>query len=563
MKQYDALWHNGRLSLRHLLDSRREDWAVAWLLGMLTLVASIGLLALSGWFITAAGLAGMVSLTSAYTFNYFGPAAIIRLFAIMRTIGRYGERMASHNAVLALLADLRSSLFARLAAGQQHRAASMRQMHRLTSDIDLLNAWPLNRVLPRLWATVMLVMILLLAAITGGLLAVWMAIPLLCAVVVIPAVAARRGQSWAQAQAEEAELRRLALLQPLSAITALLQWRQWPRFADAFRTQDSRYVAGQMRQQFLAGGVVLLQQLCLVVTFVVLLWQGGQQVAAGQLSAAMLLALLLAVFGYSEIVLQLGMQMMAWGLSRAACARLNDLLPPPREPGSETEKPPIPAALTICAEHLCARFPEALNGAEDVNFTAQNGDILVFTGPSGAGKSTLLTVLSGELPPFSGNLRANGAHYDSWQWQGQIAYLAQQLDIFDLTLAQNLRLGKAEASDDELWQVLEKVALADWARAQPQGLDTPLGEYGAAVSGGQARRIALARLLLRPYALMLLDEPFAGLDENTRTHIATMLAEHQQHGILMMVSHQSISRIQSKNVNIDITHAKRDEISLH
>ena len=99
------------LTLRHLAASRRGMWALAWLLGMLTLLATVGLLALSGWFISAAALAGMLSLASAYTFNYFGPAAIIRLFAIVRTAGRYGEMMLSHHAVLGLLQQLRVDFF--------------------------------------------------------------------------------------------------------------------------------------------------------------------------------------------------------------------------------------------------------------------------------------------------------------------------------------------------------------------------------------------------------------------------------------------------------------------
>ena len=555
----DALWQNGRLSLRHLLDSRREAWVLAWLLGMATAIATIGLLALSGWFITAAGLAGMVSLGSAFTFNYFGPAAIIRLFAIVRTAGRYGERLASHNAVLALLADLRSSLFARLAATPSAQTASMRQMHRLTSDIDLLNAWPLSVVLPWLWAVVMLLVIVLVAALAGGVgLALWILLPLLLATAVLPSWAGRHGQAWANHQTEEAEQRRLALLRPLSALTALLQWRQWGRFEADFRRQDARYVSGLLQQQQMSGAVVLAQQLCLVVAWGILLWQGGLAVSAHNMSVAMLLALLLALFGFSELVLVLGMQMTAYGLSKAACTRLNALVPHETEIANTAPRQ-LPQALHLQAHHLSARLPSALNGVEQVDFDLENGDILVVTGPSGAGKSTLLSVLAGELEPLSGSLMVNQQSYAYWDWQGKIAYLAQQLDIFDLTLSQNLRLGKHDATEEELWSVLVQVGLADWAQTQPLGLETPLGEYGSAVSGGQARRIALARLLLKPYPLMLLDEPFAGLDAATIGLVASALESHQQHGILVVVSHQVSPWQKSKQVNIDLAHVNFNE----
>ena len=538
MKRYHLLWSQQQLKLSNLLLSRKSAWLLAWLLGQVTAIASIALLALSGWFITAAGLAGIISLATAYTFNYFTPAGVIRLLAIVRTAGRYGERLGSHDAVLGFLADLRSGLFSRLAAGKQQQQNSMRQMHSLLSDIELLNNWPLNVVLPWLWALIMLLCILCLTIIVAdSKLALYLSIPLLLANVVIPAVAALYGQSWGKQQTGLAEKRRTALLQPLEAITALLQWQQWSRFATIFHAEDEYYVTGQLHQQQLAGRVVLLQQLLLAVAVAVLLWQGSELLESQKLSAAMLLALVLAIFGFAELVLVLGMNMMTYGLCQAACARLNTIVP--EQTVEVTEKQTLPAKLRLQADALQARWPDALNGAENISFNLVNGDILLLQGVSGAGKSTLLAVLAGELEPSGGQLCCNQQPFSVWQWQGEIGYLAQQLDIFDLTLAENLRLGKADASEDELWSVLSCVGLAVWAENQPQLLDTPLGEYGAAVSGGQARRIALARLLLRPYKILILDEPFAGIDEQTQTELAAMLQQHQQHGILIVASHQA------------------------
>lgn len=137
------------------------------------------------------------------------------------------------------------------------------------------------------------------------------------------------------------------------------------------------------------------------------------------------------------------------------------------------------------------------------------GQPLLIAGVSGAGKSTLLQVLANELLPLSGQVWLNGQDLSTLSLTMMWGYLAQQIDIFDQTLAQNLRLGNAAANDDELWQVLKKSGLiSGLGSQQPSQLDTRLGEYGMAVSGGQARRIALARLLLSPKKILLLDEPF-------------------------------------------------------
>ena len=197
------------IRLRDLWQSRRGMWAVAWLLGAVTLLATVALLAVSGWFISAAAAAGVAALSTAYMFDYFRPGAIIRALGIVRTAGRYGERLASHNAVLALLRDLRVRFFGRLAvAPGRADVVSAGSMHRLTSDIDLLDQWPLRFLMPWLWALLLQTAFVLWLLLAAPALLLYVLPPLLLAGVVLPALAAWRGMALARQDTQAAEERR-------------------------------------------------------------------------------------------------------------------------------------------------------------------------------------------------------------------------------------------------------------------------------------------------------------------------------------------------------------------
>ena len=149
-----------------------------------------------------------------------------------------------------------------------------------------------------------------------------------------------------------------------------------------------------------------------------------------------------------------------------------------------------------------------------------------------------------------GQCLLNGQPLTDWDLREVIGYLPQDIDIFNLPLADNLRLGNPQASDQQLWQVLKDVALDDWVRAHPLQLQLAPGELGSAVSGGQARRIALARLLLAERPILLLDEPFAGLDASTRERVMAALVRRQRRGLLIIASHQPVTAEQLRSVRI-------------
>lgn len=532
--------------LTHLFSTQLDKWLIAACLGIMTALSVIGLLMTSGWFISAAAMAGMVALGS-HSFNYLVPAAIIRVMAMVRTAGRYGEMMVSHHAVFGLLQRLRVRFFNQFArlplANLSSTLQSTHVMHRLTHDIEVLNELPLRVVSPWLVATTASLLVATLLyqhEVNPVLIATF-----LIAGLMLPAMLTWRSIKHARAHQALAESRRVSLLNPLSALTHLLIWQRWQSELTAFKSVDTQHTHQQKRIQRAQSLVMLIMQWLIAAVLVGLLV--GFYHTPLVISVPMLLALFLGIMGMTDLLAPLVTHSLALGNSLAAKHQLNELLNPSLQPSHHLtpDLAPLPidvarlnAPLTLTINQLAAKMPQAIVGFKAISLTATQGIPVLITGRSGAGKSTLLQVLAHELAPQQGSIELNGMDWLALHNTSALTgYLGQQIDIFDQTLATNLRLGNAEASDEQLWQVLGKVGLKDWARSQPLQLQTPLGEYGQAISGGQARRIALARLLLSPKKILLLDEPFAGLDKKSREALWQMLVQHQQQGILIIVTH--------------------------
>ena len=191
-------------------------------------------------------------------------------------------------------------------------------------------------------------------------------------------------------------------------------------------------------------------------------------------------------------------------------------------------------ALTVSDPGIPARLPP-------LTLHLAPGDRVLVQGPSGSGKSTLLHTLLGFLP-YGGELLINGrplASIERSYWHAQVSYLAQQAELLPGTVAENLRLAMPNATDQQLIQVLQQVDLWSLLQQLPLQLDTPLGERGLGLSGGQLSRLALARLLLRDTPVWLLDEPLAHLDSVTAGAIAQLLERLSRNRTLLLVSHDA------------------------
>jgi len=538
------------LRLLDLLKPQRWSWRLALLLGFITLVATVLLLAYSGWFISAAAVAGIAAI-QAGTFNYMRPGAMIRLLAIIRTAGRYAEKLQSHYAVLQLLKTLRLNSFAFLCRKPNQQLNYLTDpnhadlLQRLIADIDLLDQFPLKLWLPWFWACAIAICYLVAAGylLTDSLPGFGL---LLFLLLFQPLWLYLYGKRLCHRFNVQASNRRQQILHQLQLLTTTLMLGHWPHKAKMLADTDHQL---NQLQRSLQRSVLLqqgIQQLLLLSGFLCLLWAQSQQ---QNLAPALVVALALGWLGLSEIFTPLAQFHLALGFSLTAQQRYNELLgvpsaePEPSEAAQPKTTNQSSGDVTIELNQLQIGFISALPQLPPLTASFKTGDVVLLHGPSGCGKSCLLQTLAGDLNIYGGELKWQQhplCQLSSQQKYQQIGYGAQRPHLFNLSVAANLRLASPAASDDELIAVLKLVELGDWLNKQPQGLATLLGQYGCGLSGGESRRFALARLLLQKPRLLLLDEPFAGLEQQLAAKLLQRLAEFQHQGILIIASHQQL-----------------------
>jgi len=532
------------IRLRDLWLSHKTGWSLSFSLGLLTLLATVALLAWSGWFISAAAAAGVGA-----SFNYLRPGALIRLFAIVRTAGRYGERLVSHALVLRLLAVLRLRVFVALSqrTGTTVSAGGDR-LQRLIADIDLLDQLPLRLLNPLGYASLLsaaflLLVFLLLPA------AFWPVTALLLLPLVVamwwcrPAVSGPVQQAATEVQQQGQ--RRGLLLENLQLLTTLLTTGHWPERQQQFYQLDQQLLQLQQRQQFGQLAAQFALQLLMLAGLAALCWpmlDAWQTGLPFPLAVPLWLGLVLAWLGLTELLLPLIFIPQSYGQLRAAQQRCNALAGPDEALTSPDETvaaaPDVQQGVRLDVQQLQFGFLQPLG---EVSASFQRGDVVQLKGPSGSGKSCLLQTLAAEIPALGGTTQLQGVALAQWAnatLYRHIGYLPQRPYLFGLSVAADLRLAKPDATDAELVQVLTLVGLDDWLARQPQGLLTVLGDYGVGLSGGELKRFALARVLLQKPAVLLLDEPFAGLQPQLAQQLLQRLTAFQQQGILIIASHQ-------------------------
>ena len=515
-------WHELKAILALFLAERRGLLLSGMLLAAATLLCGVALLGLSGWFITATAIAGL-TITTALAFDVFAPSAGIRFLALARTAARYGERMVTHDATLQVVAGLRERLFrgwaAPGAAGTLAKRPA-RLLFRLTQDIDALDSLYLRVVVPLAGALIVTLTITIAFALMHPLAGLAAALVMLTALAV-PIIAARASTRSARLRAHGLEAIRSRAIDLVAGQTELIMAGRLASARDAVCDADQRLGQAddrlnriETRAGFALG---MLGALLLAGCLPAMAWlveQGRIDAPVAALGLLIALAALEPFLGLRRGAGELGRTLLA---ARRVAPRLQ----------ARTAGRPLPLPAEGLALRLDGVSVRHEGGAQpvlrDISLQLRSGEILALVGPSGAGKSSLLSLLAGEVPAEAGHVETLPA-----------TLMTQRTELFQDDLRGNLTLAAPLAKDADLLDALAAAGLGQDVLALPDGLDTRLGEGGHGLSGGQSRRLALARLFLRNAPLWLLDEPTEGLDGSTaREILARLKAMGDGHSIVI------------------------------
>lgn len=526
-----------------LLALHRRGIALTLLLLTVTLLAGTALLGLAGHFLTAAALAGV----GALGFNLFGPSAGIRGLTFIRILSRYGEKLIGHDVTLRIGRDLRLDFFRRALPLAPLGLGKLRTGHllsQLVADIERVEGGLVRAAGPLFALALLVVVACLVAAFALPLAGLVLFIACVLLGGVLPWLTTRGARAQEQLREQARATLRADVLDAVQGATdlaALHAGDTWFARIDVASQQLAR--SERQRKQRLAIGT-LAHGVVTAATLAAVLGLLLEAAAAGTLTAPAAAGLFFMTVATLEACAGASLAWRELQAARGAWRRLDDTVS--TRPAVEDAIAPIQIPAHAVLELQDVSFGWAgtrqhvLHG---VDLRIAPGQRIAITGDSGAGKSSLMALLLRLCDPDAGQLRYGGIdvrRFAQADWHRQIAWLPQEAPVFAGSVRDNLLLGDARADDVRLWRVLAQVRLDELVRGLPGQLEAWIGEHGRTLSAGQARRIALARALLRDAPILVLDEPTEGLDVDTAHALLADLAIASAGRSVILISHDAL-----------------------
>ncbi len=515
--------------------------------GLLAIGAAVGLFSLSGWFLSSTAFAAL-SPGAAKAFNYFFPSVGVRFFAISRTLARYLERVLSHDATFRLLASLRVWFYERIEPLAPARLMAFRSgdiLNRITADIDALDNLYLRVLSPSIIAALSAFLVAAFLWLYAPAAAVVCLATMAATGILVPFVTMAFAAETGREMTRTMGLFRARIVEGIQGMAELLLFGRDDAFLESLKRQHGSLVSHQRRMSMIRGvagaSVTLIAGGAVWTT----LYLCARLVGRGDLQGPHMVMITLAVLAVFEAVMQLPSAYQFLGQTHEAAKRVTDTVnaePAVLFPTISTSQP---TAFDVRFDQVHFTYgsgtPRVLEG---VDFTVAPGNRVAIIGQTGAGKSTLVHLLVRSWDPTAGRIVIGGEDIGSLSeadLRRSVTVVPQTPHMFSGSIRYNLQIAAPGASDDQLWEVLSSVNLVEFVRQLPSGLDTWIGEAGRLVSGGQARRIALARAALHDGPIWVMDEPTEGLDPVNERRIMNRLKEMTRGKTVLIITHRLVA----------------------
>ena len=521
--------------LFQLMNKHKRSILFCAVLGALSILANIALLSASALLISRAALATSIM-------ELFVLVAGVRFFGIFRAFLRYLERLISHSITLSLLSKLRVQIYTLIcplvpgAMGQK----SSQLFKSLLSDIETLKYFYLRVV------KVPLISILVWITVSSFLwfyepyLALLFALGYLIAALILPMLA----QIYLKSKiAAKDSLRLMMNIKFQDYILGAAD------LANSGKTED--YIADliKRRQKLIVAEAVIMRldylsntfnNLLANITLFIALILASSQVNSGVLNGVYLAMLVVCLWSAFEGVQALPIAFAYAKESRQAAENIVSL----KQTASverNISQGTLPKNGHILFEKVNFHYPnQSVNALEDISFEIADGEHIAIVGASASGKSTIVQLLLGCQCQQSGMIKIGEVDITDLSTKDltrQISVLSQNSYIFSATIRENLLLAKSTATEEEMWQVLQKAGLADFVHSLPEKLDTHLYQNGSNLSGGQKQRLALARMFLQDGKIIIVDEALKGLDFQNAREIEQAIQDFACNRTLISITH--------------------------
>ena len=524
--------------LLKLLIPKWRYMLAAILLDALTVLSNIGLLAAAALLISKAALHPPVLALMTLIVG-------VRFFGISRAVFRYLERYVSHNVTFQLLKEIRVWFYSHLeplAPAVTGRYHSGQLFSRIVTDVETLKDFYLRVLSPPLTALLVLTVVFIFLAWFELKLALIVLLFFLLSGIALPLAVKFAGRDVGRRTVEVKSALNTHLVDCIKGAAEITVFGQVDKYQAKSAALSQQLIALQNRTALFSGLSNALSGFAANVTLWLVLLVSIPLVSTGKIEGVCLAMLPLAAFGSFEAVLPLPMMFQYLEKSLASIRRLFKIIaakPPIKEPTHSVDKP---HSFSLQIKNLCFRYSDDDRWAlENINLTLPAGKKIAVVGPSGSGKSTLINLLLRFWDYQHGSVCLGGNElklYSPDNLRRYFAVVSQHTHLFNATVWENLLLARPEANPEEVYQAAKDAQIDDFIQSLPQGYDTYIGEGGFKLSGGQRRRLAIARALLKNAPILILDEPTAGLDAVTEKNILKTLEQIMQDKTTLVITHR-------------------------